>query len=234
MKRGRASVRGSRRTPEEARTDLLDAAERVFARSMPDEVGLKEIAQEAGVSHALVTHYFGTYAALVEATLERRAAAARGRILERLVTAGFSPGRETALLEVLTDLVRDRLTMRLITWAVLSGRAHADNFFPTRARGLALVVDGMEARLRASGDADVPRRRLEFAVMAAFAMAVGFATAGPAMHRALGHEGEPDQDELLADMHAMLKAYVTGSPRGATEGPTTEPGGAGSDGERSS
>ena len=62
----------ARRSPEEARALILEAAERVFATHLPDVVGLKDVAREAGVSHALVTHYFGTYSALVEATLERR------------------------------------------------------------------------------------------------------------------------------------------------------------------
>src|SRR5262249_27617645 len=66
-----------RRTPERARQEILDAAERVFARSQPDQVGLKEVAREAGVSHALITHYFGTYAGLLEAALERRIRATR-------------------------------------------------------------------------------------------------------------------------------------------------------------
>ena len=60
-----------RRSPEEARTLILDAADAVFREHLPDAVGLKEVAKAAGVSHALVTHYFGTYANLVEAALEK-------------------------------------------------------------------------------------------------------------------------------------------------------------------
>src|SRR4051812_23836783 len=66
-----------RRSPELARQELLDAAERVFAGAQPDQVGLKEVAHEAGVSHALITHYFGTYAGLLEAALARRQTAMR-------------------------------------------------------------------------------------------------------------------------------------------------------------
>src|SRR6185312_12580404 len=47
-----------RRAPETARQEILDAAERVFARLHPDEAGLKVVGREAGVSHALITHYF--------------------------------------------------------------------------------------------------------------------------------------------------------------------------------
>ena len=61
-----------RRTPEAARDEILAAAERVFTDALPDSVGLKDVAREAGVSHPLVSHYFGTYEGLVDATLERR------------------------------------------------------------------------------------------------------------------------------------------------------------------
>ncbi|HZJ68032.1 MAG TPA: helix-turn-helix domain-containing protein [Kofleriaceae bacterium] len=46
-----------RRSPEEARTHILDAADAVFRDHLPDAVGLREIAVAAGVSHGLVTHY---------------------------------------------------------------------------------------------------------------------------------------------------------------------------------
>src|SRR5262245_23077588 len=76
--------RRRRRAPEVAKLELLDAAERVFADNQPDQVGLKDIAREAGTSHALITHYFGTYAGLVEATLERRMNAMREDIRAQL------------------------------------------------------------------------------------------------------------------------------------------------------
>src|SRR4051812_25806904 len=97
-----------RRAPELARTELLDAAERVFRHAQPDQVGLKEIASEAGVSHALVTHYFGTYAGLVEATLERRVRALREVLLARVREVGglAQPDRLLAILfEALADPV---------------------------------------------------------------------------------------------------------------------------------
>src|SRR3979409_326613 len=73
-----------RRSPELARQEILDAAQRVFAAAQPDQVGLKEVAREAGVSHALITHYFGTYAGLLEAALERRINAMRAGVTARL------------------------------------------------------------------------------------------------------------------------------------------------------
>src|SRR5690349_10474032 len=66
-----------RRDPETARAEILDAAERVLSTRPPDQVGLKDVAEVAGVSHGLVSHYFGTYAELVEEVLVRRHRAIR-------------------------------------------------------------------------------------------------------------------------------------------------------------
>src|SRR5512146_84748 len=100
MARQRRIVRRRRRAPEVARQELLDAAERVFAAHHPDQVGLKDVAREAGVSHALITHYFGTYAGLIEAALERRVRALRLRIFERLREAG-ALSRPEELMDIL-------------------------------------------------------------------------------------------------------------------------------------
>ena len=73
-------TRRKRRSPEEARRLILDAAEHVFSERGPDAAGLKLVAAQAGVTHGLVTHYFRTYDALVEATMERATTRARERL----------------------------------------------------------------------------------------------------------------------------------------------------------
>src|SRR3979409_1464038 len=104
-----------RRSPELARQEILDAAERVFAAFQPDQVGLKEVAREAGVSHALITHYFGTYAGLLEATLERRPRKVREVVLARL-REPEALERPNELLEILFRTLQDPVHLRLIRW----------------------------------------------------------------------------------------------------------------------
>jgi AcrR family transcriptional regulator len=108
-----------RRSPEEARELILTSAERVLSARGPDAVGLKEVADEAGVSHALVTHYFGTYDALVHAVLRRRMDLARAEAEALVLTA--PPGPEL-LLQLFFSLLSDPLHVRLTTWALLSAR----------------------------------------------------------------------------------------------------------------
>jgi TetR/AcrR family transcriptional regulator len=69
-----------RRNPEESRRRILDAAERAFALRGFGGARLRDIAQEAGVHHALVHHYYGDKRGLLQEVLNRG--------LERMSQAG--------------------------------------------------------------------------------------------------------------------------------------------------
>ena len=174
-----------RRDPEVARALILDAAERVFSDQGPDAVGLKDVAKRAGVSHALVSHYFGSYDRLVEATLARRVDRMREAALADLATAETSG--PDVLLDRLSGVAADRITVRLAAWALLTGRARRSDFFSARTRGLAAIVDAIAARRQALG-LDVPSRdALEFGVVATITMVLGFGIAKEALLSGLGH-----------------------------------------------
>ena len=110
-------------------------------------MGLKDVAREAGVSHALITHYFGTYAGLVEATLERRLAALRERIRERLGEAGVL-SRPEELLGVLFQALEDPVHLRLMKWLAASERPSAIHAFALQHKGLALIARQVAAAIR--------------------------------------------------------------------------------------
>jgi TetR/AcrR family transcriptional regulator, repressor for neighboring sulfatase len=199
-----------RRTPEEARALILGAAERVFAEHLPDVVGLKDIAKEAGVSHALVTHYFGTYDALVEATLEKRFHALRDRLLPTIIEMIAAEADVTSMLAVHRRAIReaasDPTTIRLATWALLSRRAEADDFFPHRMQGLKLLADALESRSKA------PRDDLEFALVASFALAAVWTFARRAFAGALGRRPSQALDEGFEERaQRMIDAFLRSS-----------------------
>jgi AcrR family transcriptional regulator len=195
-----------RRSPEDARALILDAAERVFGRELPDAVGLKEVAREAGVSHALITHYFGTYESLVEATLERRFVRLRERLFEEVVAA---IGHDADVPEILESYRRaigsaaaDATTVRLATWAVMSGRANASGFFSHRIQGLKLLADTLERRPNPP-----VREDIEFAIVVSFAMAIVGQIGHRALGGAFGHRAL-DKDELESRTATMLDVYL--------------------------
>src|SRR5580765_7588474 len=131
----RRARRRMRRTPEQARTELLDAAERLYVDFYPDDVGLKDVAREAGVSHALVTHYFGTYDGLVTATLERRIHGLRERVLGTLATTDVLE-QPAQLLSLLFDVLADPVHLKLLKWMVAGDRSIALQAFAGKEQGM--------------------------------------------------------------------------------------------------
>jgi AcrR family transcriptional regulator len=56
-----------RRTPEDARALILEAAEGTIARTGPAGLRLQDVAKAAGVSHPTILHHFGSREGLVKA-----------------------------------------------------------------------------------------------------------------------------------------------------------------------
>ena len=192
-----------RRSPEDARSLILDAADRVFCDHLPDAVGLREIAAAAGVSHGLVTHYFATYDGLVAAVIARRLDAARDSAFAHLAQMTFTAD-EPPLLAILVDLLADRTLVRLMVWSLLTGRGRGLFGSPSQ---LGRLVDGMAARLTALGT-PIARERLELAVMVALSTVIGWGVLGDTMDHAFGRSAPVDRGVLRTELQRMLRAYV--------------------------
>lgn len=169
----------ARRSPEQARALIVEAAQALMAERGPDAVGLKDVAEAAGVSHALVTHYFGTYDGLVDAALESRARKSRAELLARIAEA--EPDLEQWLDALFATLV-DPLYVRLGVWAILRGRASSADFFPRRDKGMREIADRLSERF---GDR-VPRERIEHAMIMVFTSSFAYALAEDVLWASLG------------------------------------------------
>jgi AcrR family transcriptional regulator len=197
-----------RRSPEEARAAILDAAERVFGRSLPDVVGLKDVAREAGVSHALVTHYFGTYAQLVEATLERKITRARDALIAELLGILDVENKDVGVMlaayrRAVGRTLQDQVTVRLAMWALLSGRVNEEDFVTYRIQGLKLLADALEAKSGLSRD------DLEFCLAVSFALTVAWSLGRGSLSGAFGRRPSKERDaDLEAKTAAMIESYL--------------------------
>ncbi len=203
----RRDTRRRRRAPEEARLELLDAADRVFADSQPDHVGLKDVAREAGVSHALITHYFGTYAGLIEAALERRIRALREEMLAKLAVPG-ALAKPSELLGMLFAALEDPVHLRLMRWLLASERPSAAYAFGLQHNGLQLISRRVAEALVEKPTIELVEK-IELTLTTAVASAYGYALAKYALVGALGREASAVLDRQIQETLAgMVRAYI--------------------------
>jgi AcrR family transcriptional regulator len=196
-----------RRDPETARLELLDAAERVFARVAPEEAGLKMIAHEAGVSHALITHYFGTYAGLVEATLERRIRALRERMMLRLQDAGVL-ARPGELLGMLFAALEDPVHLRLMKWMVANERPGVHTL-ALQERGVQLIARQVAEALVPGGPPPEVVATIEEALATAVAAAFGWSMSKNPIAGAIGRPLTPAlRERIQATLAGMVQSYL--------------------------
>ena len=109
---------GRKRNPEESRRRILDAAESAFSRRGFDGARLRDIAQEAGVHHALVHHYYGDKRGLFDAVVTR----GLGRLHElevepRVGPGGLEEGVERAAGRLFDFLADNRELLRILEGA---------------------------------------------------------------------------------------------------------------------
>ena len=198
--------RRRRRSPEEARAELLAAAATLIAEKGPDGVGLRQVAEAVGVTHGLVTHYFGTYDALVHEVLRRENALLRERVRERIQAESDHPTAAGSM-GVLFDALADERYVRLFTWAQL----HA--YHPGMpGQGLRELVDALEAGIRVAllGGTGPRRDRIEAVVLIGLSAAYGYAIGGRTWQSALGHDpGDPARaDAFRVDLTTALSTYM--------------------------
>jgi TetR/AcrR family transcriptional regulator, repressor for neighboring sulfatase len=222
-RREEGDQRRRRRSPEVARQELLDAAERLFARERPDDVGLKDVAREAGTSHALITHYFGTYAGLVESVLQRRLLRLREATFEQLRDASVL-GRPDELIAALFRTLGDPVHVRLMKWVLASGQLESPQVFALQQQSVQLIAHqvantlmgdpahqsvllGYEPsaeKLRAELIAEI-----ELSLVTAVAAALGYALTKGALAASIGKTPSPELDAgVQQTLGAMLQAYM--------------------------
>jgi AcrR family transcriptional regulator len=197
-----------RRTPEQARKEILDAAADLIARHGPDGVGLRRVAGAAGVTHGLVTHYFGTYRALVQAVVRRENERQRERVRDRMRADDGVPYAE-GMTKVLFDTLTDERYVRLWTWSQLDA-----GDLDTASANLAELVDGIERGVRSvlPDPARPDRARIEAVVLLALSSAYGYALGRRSWLAGLGHDpDDPRHDEAFrAVLSSALATQLAG------------------------
>tara|TARA_R110000868_G_scaffold42158_19_gene143075 strand:+ start:9557 stop:10309 length:753 start_codon:yes stop_codon:yes gene_type:complete len=118
-------VKRVRRSAEEARRLILDAAEERLAAQGPEGIRLQDIARDVGISHPAILHHFESREGLVRALIDRTSQQLREKILSALKS---KQGVEEALdandiIANVFEALSDKGTARLLSWMLLTGRA---------------------------------------------------------------------------------------------------------------
>lgn len=191
-----------RRTPEVARAEILAAAERVFAEMGPERAGLKEVAREAGVSHGLVTHYFGTYDALVREVVSCTIQELAGELTRR-IAEGPIPSDDRALLGALFRVFGSRDRVRLLAWAYLTSAVPQAE----PPQGLAGLIDLLQSRFQAQGKT-MKREKLEFVVVLAVSAALGYGLGRGRFTEDLGRDAHQLDMLMTSELGDLLAGYL--------------------------
>jgi AcrR family transcriptional regulator len=110
-----------RRSAEEARAEILDAAERRLSAAGPSALRLQEVAADVGISHPAVLHHFGSREALVQAVVERAMQNLEQDLVRSIAGANAGTPDSAALLDRVFETLADRGHARLMAWLMLSG-----------------------------------------------------------------------------------------------------------------
>lgn len=171
-----------RRSPEEARAEILAIAERRVAESGPEGVRLTAIADEMGVTHPAILKHFGTRDELLRALLRHAGRRMRDALARSLPEGGGAPDLD-AFAESLERVYRDEGFARLFVWLTFSG------FQPQGSGMFRPAADAIHrARRGRKPDVEDTLFTLMLVNMAPFADALG----GPAFRRALDLPADRD------------------------------------------
>ncbi len=136
-----------RRTAEEARTAILDAAEKRLVASGPAGIRLQEVAADVGVSHPTVLHHFGSRERLLEAVVARAIDSLHAGLLVAVRSAPGNPDRVAAMLDSVSRMLVHEGHGRAFMWLTLAG--YAPTVEELRIRSIAELVHEQRKERRA-------------------------------------------------------------------------------------
>jgi AcrR family transcriptional regulator len=157
-----------RRSAEEARGLILDAAERQLQEGGPGAIRLQDVADQVGVSHPAILHHFKSREALLQAVVDRAMRNLEADLVKAFFSETGEPPEPAAMLERVFEMLDGRGHARVLAWLVLSGHDTFD--FTAAQKSWDAITDGTHAMRRAAG-IDASREDTQFTlVLSAFAL----------------------------------------------------------------
>ena len=189
-----------RRVAEDARREILDAAEIKLRELGPAGIRLQQIAEEVGVSHPAILHHFGSREGLIRAVT--------GRAIERfefdLIAAIAAPTASGAplgrdLIDRTFEVLVEGGHARVAAWLLLSGEGNP----PTESRIRAIAEAAHARRVTLPGEEAATLEDTTFRLVLVSLVMFGEAIGGDAVRLGAG-VGDPGARERFRAWFANL------------------------------
>lgn len=179
-----------RRTAEEARAAILDAAEALLVEAGPAGIRLQEVAAAIGVSHPTVLHHFGSREALLEAVVTRAFDSLHASVVDAVRAAPEGEEQIASLLDAVYEALTARGHGRALVWLALAGYGPGKQ--ELRLSDVARAVHEVRrAHAKDKGLRAPTSEDTAFTVLLASLALLGQAVMGPQVVRELGLEDDP-------------------------------------------
>lgn len=111
-----------RRTAEDARNAIVDAARKRMAAVGPGGLRLQDVAADVGVSHPTILHHFGSREGLVDAVVHRAVDALHTSLLEEIAKGRRGEEPIADMLEATARVLGPMGHARVVGWLSLGGQ----------------------------------------------------------------------------------------------------------------
>lgn len=199
-----------RRTPEEARRLILDAAQASMASRGPAGIRLQHVARAAGLSHSSVLHHFGSRAGLIEA-LNRRTVEDLKSVLFEVMRAAHSS--TDAIIGPAFAAYRNGLAQRTL-WVLQAPKRRGAQTLPVFEE----IVEALHTRLlnAASPSANIDKAHIRSIVHLTTIAAFGDALIGARLRRCTSAD-EPAARRRFENWFGSLLDAYSGTIKGSGE-----------------
>lgn len=169
---------------EEARTAILDAAEKITVAVGPAGLRLSAVAKEAGMAHPNILHHFGSREGLLTALAERVSNNATQRITAAINDAlSAKPDTLIAATTQVLDSAYEGDQGKLAVWLAMSGAQH-----PMQENMQQIVNLSHKLRQKVDRDADI--KNTERLVLMVTLALIGEVVSGEVIKEALGFDND--------------------------------------------
>lgn len=190
-----------RRTSEEARRQILDAAEARLTSLGPEGLRLQDIGRDVGLSHSAILHHFESREGLVKALASRAAEQLKADVLAALVTPDGAAPEATQVMAKVFEVLSERGYARLAAWLTLEQRENRRHSRQMIAE-LVRVIHALRVEHHTDADRAPPAEEdTANIVLLVATVAYGDGIMGPMLRHDLGRE---DTAETRAGFRAWF------------------------------